>query len=100
MADKKYVEVNNLEVSDYVTVWGCNCSEYGKQTVMAADDLHYLPYADVIEHKYAKWVACKNNSGYKCSNCGARIKNSAFHNGRNWCYNCGFDMRQKEQIKE
>ena len=44
----EYVRVDNLEVSDYVTVWDCNCSEYGKQTVMAVDDLQYLPTADVV----------------------------------------------------
>ena len=31
------------DVSNYITVWDCNCSEYGKQTVMAVDDLNYLP---------------------------------------------------------
>ena len=51
----EYVRVDNLEVSDYVTVWDCNCSEYGKQTVMAVDDLQYLPTADVVEV-----VRCKN----------------------------------------
>ncbi|MBQ1789269.1 MAG: hypothetical protein II008_03755 [Oscillospiraceae bacterium] len=29
--------------SDYITVWDCDCSEFGKQTVMAVDDLRYLP---------------------------------------------------------
>ena len=31
------------DVSNYITVWDCNCSEYGRQTVMAVDDLNYLP---------------------------------------------------------
>ena len=42
----RYVEVENLKVSDYVTVWDCNCSEFGKQLVMAVDDLQYLIIAD------------------------------------------------------
>ena len=32
-----------VDVGDYVTVWDCNCSEFGKQRVMAVDDLGYLP---------------------------------------------------------
>ena len=31
------------DVSNYITVWDCNCSEFGRQTVMAVEDLHYLP---------------------------------------------------------
>lgn len=44
----RYVEIDDVEVSDYVTVWDCNCSEFGKQTVVAVDDLQYLPTADVV----------------------------------------------------
>ena len=33
----------NFDPREYVTVWECNCSEFGKQTVMAVDDLAYLP---------------------------------------------------------
>ena len=44
----RYLEIDDVEVSDYVTVWDCNCSEFGKQTVMAVDDLQYLPTADVV----------------------------------------------------
>jgi hypothetical protein len=42
----RYIDAD-VEVSDYVTVWDCDCSEFGKQTVMAVDDLKYLPTADV-----------------------------------------------------
>ena len=31
------------DVSNYITVWDCNCSEFGKQTVMSVDDMQYLP---------------------------------------------------------
>lgn len=31
------------DVSKYITIWDCNCSEFGRQTVMAVDDLQYLP---------------------------------------------------------
>lgn len=27
----------------YFTIWNCKCSEYGEQTVMAVDDVRYLP---------------------------------------------------------
>lgn len=33
----------DADSSEYVTVWDCDCSEFGKQTVMAVDDLNYLP---------------------------------------------------------
>lgn len=42
----RYIDVD-MDVSNYVTVWDCDCSEFGKQTVMAVDDLQYLPTADV-----------------------------------------------------
>ena len=40
MAEKRYVEVNNLEVGNYVTIWDVD-GEYGRQTVMAVDDLAF-----------------------------------------------------------
>lgn len=33
----------DADPSEYVTVWDCECSEFGRQTVMAVDDLAYLP---------------------------------------------------------
>ena len=52
----RYVDIDDVEVSDYVTVWDCNCSEFGRQTVMAVDDLQYLPTADVVPKSEAdKW---------------------------------------------
>jgi hypothetical protein len=42
----RYIDAD-VEVSKYVTVWDCDCSDFGEQTVMAVDDLHYLPTADV-----------------------------------------------------
>ena len=50
----RYIDAD-LEVSKYVTVWDCDCSEFGKQTVMAVDDLHYLPTADVAPR--AEWIS-------------------------------------------
>lgn len=50
----RYIDVD-INVSNYVTVWDCNCSEFGKQTVMAVDDLQYLPTADVAPR--AEWIS-------------------------------------------
>ena len=50
----RYIDVD-MDVSNYVTVWDCNCSEFGKQTVMAVDDLQYLPTADVAPR--AEWIS-------------------------------------------
>jgi hypothetical protein len=50
----RYIDAD-LEVSKYVTVWDCDCSEFGKQTVMAVDDLNYLPTADVAPR--AEWIS-------------------------------------------
>ena len=51
-----YVDVDKLNTSDYIEIWECNCSENGRQVVMAVDDLHYLPTVDVQEVKHGKWV--------------------------------------------
>lgn len=52
------------------------------------------PTVDIVIE--GAWIPCKNNSGYKCSKCGARIKNSAFFNGNhNYCPKCGSAMKGK-----
>lgn len=49
--------------------------------------------------KYGHWISCKNNSGYKCSECGARIKNSALFNGNHkWCHQCGAKMNTNRDM--
>lgn len=63
----RYIDAD-LEVSNYVTVWDCDCSEFGKQTVMAVDDLHYLPTADVapraeVNEAYWEGVEYGNKDG-------------------------------------
>lgn len=48
-----------------------------------------------IEPHYAKWIPLKNFSGYKCSECNARVRNSDVHNGNHkYCYRCGAIMRK------
>lgn len=42
------------DVRNYITIWDCNCSEYGRQTVMAVDDLHYLPIIVPAEAERSK----------------------------------------------
>ena len=58
------------------------------------------PTADVVEVVHGEWISCKNNSGYKCSRCSARIKNSEYVHGNHiWCHKCGakMDGERKEQ---
>lgn len=38
----------NIKVTDYIETWKCTCSENGTQTVMAVDDLQYLPTIDPV----------------------------------------------------
>lgn len=78
----------DIDVENYVTVWETN-GEYGKQTVMAVDDLRYLPTVDAVKVVHAHFVSCK--TGIKCSNCGAREKNSAWCTHK-YCYKCGAKM--------
>ena len=40
----------DADPSEYVTVWDCECSEFGRQTVMAVDDLMYLPTIIPADH--------------------------------------------------
>lgn len=106
----RYVEVENLEVSDYVTVWDCNCSEFGKQLVMAIDDLQYLPAADVQEVKHGHWIRCNDQGGVRCSKCrhatNERILRWYRDNENNICYQsahpfycsrCGAKMDLEEE---
>lgn len=60
-----------------------------------------LPPEDVVKVKHGKWIPCKNHSGYKCSNCGARIKNSDKLNGNHiWCHKCGAKMDLAKEVEE
>lgn len=46
--------MTNIDVSKYITIWECNCSECGKQKVMAVDDLKYLPMFE--ERPTGEWI--------------------------------------------
>ena len=101
----RYIEIDNLEVSDYVTVWDCDCSEFGRQTVMAVDDLNYLPTADVAEVRHAYWIKDETYTGkhreiYYCSSCNhwqANKKNIQTQRAlyMNNCPQCGARMDMK-----
>ena len=56
----KYVEMENLEVGDYITIWDCKCSEFGRQTVM-----------DVVEKRNCEKCIHfgKHATEYPCSHC-------------------------------
>ena len=71
----------------------CCCAEM--------EEILNIPIADVVEVKHGYWVRCKNNSGYKCSNCGSRIKNSDKLNGNHvWCHKCGAKMDLEGALDE
>lgn len=70
-----------------------------KQLESLIEAFHALPSVDVAEVKHGEWLACKNNSGYKCSLCGARIRNAVRITGNhNWCYKCGAKMDGKDGV--
>lgn len=69
----KYINLENLDVSDYVTVWDCNCSEFGSQTVMAVDDLNYLPTVEAEPVRHGYWIPVDGGDTcdeWECSACG------------------------------
>ena len=39
------------EIGSYITIWDCDCSEYGEQLVMAVEDLSYLPFCNATKIK-------------------------------------------------
>ena len=89
-----YIDVDNLNVSDYIEVWECNCSENGKQVVMAVDDLQYLPTADVQEVKHGKWISkatglCPRIEVWFCSECNFAYRDLS---PSKYCPDCGAKM--------
>lgn len=53
----------NTNVQDYVETWMCNCSDYGRQHVMAVDDVRTLPVIDPVHA--AGGCYCKECIYYK-----------------------------------
>lgn len=91
----KFIDVKNLNVRDYVTTWECTCSEFGKQSVMAIDDLEYLSTVDIKEMEHGHWYA-PEDSYLVCSNC--RRYPNVINNSKNkltiynYCPFCGAKM--------
>lgn len=54
----KYIDIENINAYDYVTTWDCNCSEYGRQRVMAVDDVNYLPTVNIEPTN--QWISVKD----------------------------------------
>ena len=88
----------DIDVNDYVETWDCNCITGGIQTVMAVDDLSYLPTIDAVPVRHGKWIGYETNSFknsceglkrkfYRCSVC--RTANAI---RVNYCPNCGTKM--------
>lgn len=64
----------NTNVQDYVETWMCNCSDYGRQHVMAVDDICTLPTIDPVHAAggcYCKECVKANllddKNGYYCT---------------------------------
>jgi DNA-directed RNA polymerase subunit RPC12/RpoP len=73
---------------------GCDGCMWGKVHCKERNYAEEIYNAGYRKQSEGKWISCKNNSGYKCSECGARIKNSAFFNGNHtFCHNCGAKMK-------
>lgn len=87
----------NLE--QYMTVFEVKTKEYGRQTVVAVDDLQYLPTADVVEVRHGEWIY----QGYGCWGCTACRTNTDFNTvfdplkdlGLCYCPHCGAKMDGK-----
>ena len=63
----------DIKVSDYIETWQCECSENDTQTVMAVEDLQYLPTIDPI----------KAAGGCYCRECRSYV--DAYGSGRMMC---------------
>ena len=105
MSDNEYIEHQALTLKNlekYMTVMKVNTREYGNQTVVAVDDLIYLPTADVAEVKHGKWIysECVSSydgaiSGYSCSECCAFVDEDFFDSDefyKDFCGHCGARM--------
>lgn len=58
------------------------------------DIVKSIPAANVRRIISGHYIPCQNNAGYKCSICGARIRNAAYITGNHfWCYKCGAKIK-------
>lgn len=53
----------NTNIQNYVETWICNCSDYGRQQVMAVDDVCTLPTIDPVHAANACY--CKECQYYE-----------------------------------
>lgn len=90
----------DIDVNDYVETWDCNCITGGIQTVMAVDDLSYLPTIDAVPVVHGKWEESDEHKGYcTCSVCFGCYIESEWANEQKWMYcpNCGARMDGDER---
>lgn len=59
----------NFNAKDYVTTWVCGCSEFGRQEVMAIQDLDYLPLHSPCD--LCMYNLPSSTDGKPCSMCPA-----------------------------
>lgn len=88
----------DINVYDYVETWDCTCSDYGRQKVMAVDDLSYLPTVDAVPVKHGEWLIRHVGHGHywECSVC---HKNPCIYvtEHTNFCPNCGAKMEDNDE---
>lgn len=102
----KYVDVENISVSDCAEIWECYCTEDGPRIVTPVDDLRYLPEADVAPVVHGKWehdhvdMVGGNFAVVRCSICSYKAYAIADHvrNG-NYCPSCGAKMDLEGIVK-
>lgn len=85
-----------VEISRHVCEGECFINEDGLIDCDVCRSLHFYGNG-YRKQSEGKWISCKNGSGYKCSECGSRIKNSAFSHGNHiFCHKCGARMKGGE----
>ena len=101
----KYINADTVIQALRETIEKHKDSEMFTRTVRAAGNMiriiDQMPSADVVEAKHGKWV--NPEMGYEdCSVCGyclAVYDDNDFQIERNFCPNCGADMRERKETE-
>lgn len=83
-------------------VWSDTDVEIAEHAQWVSDvkAIEAVPSANVVERKKGKWIQ-ENNCYHRCSVCGdhfpALLRISGISKEKNFCPNCGADMRPKDK---
>lgn len=95
----RYIDANKLR--RYWLENGVNENVYNTNNVL--DSIDYQPSGDVVEVKHGEWIEdkthiSKRRKKYVCSNClhYITIKLTTDINSRRYCYECGAEMKRKD----